>query len=1173
MPDLKCAACGRENRDIAKYCRFCGKMITAGVAAPPAFPQIKPATKSAPAADVSAPVSTTPASTPAVPTPSPAQAQAAVSSANAVVVPFDYVGHDNIRAELENIKKGIKFQKKRQSAGVGASIGSKIFVFRGKTGAGKTLVAKHFIEELRREGCLSSDRITNKEARELSKVYGDEYAIAKFLSETKPSALVVDNATENTAYIHELILAAGKTTEECICVIIGNNEGFDEFFGKNTEDRQRVTQDFNFKDLSFDDLSLILMKKLRERGLVFDPGLKEHFSSYIQERKNDASCEYKNGWLIEKDVIPAIDKNQQARLEKLDNAANEDFKTIKAEDLPLKNKPKTVDEILAELDGMIGLAKVKDAVGEIAHTIKQQKKLEEKGGAKTELPAIHLVFYGNPGTGKTTVARKLGALFQAMGLLPSDRVIETDRSGLVAGYVGQTAPMVNAMCDKAMGGILFIDEAYTLSSGGGDYNFGKEAIEALLKRMEDDRGNFVVITAGYKNEMQNFIKTNPGLKSRFTHELELEDYNPDELFAIFMSMAKARGNKFTNEAELLAKEAITDIHKKKGKDFANGRTMRNLLDDTIRKMSARTAKLPEAQCTVDALSTITPEDIRYEKPKVKTTEEILAELDGMIGLAKVKTAVRQLIETIGMQKEREEKGGVEAKTQAVHLCFYGNPGTGKTTVARKLGALFQTMGLLPTDNMLEVTRADMVAGYVGQTAPLVNSVCDKALGGILFVDEAYDLCRDSYDSFGNEAVTTLLKRMEDDRGKFIVITAGYRKEMDDFIQTNSGFRSRFTHFLELDDYNPDELFAIFASMAKSNGYKLSSGGEKRAKEVITEIHRTRGKDFANGRAMRNLLDETIRRMPERLSSLTQAQRTVEALSTITESDFPFEKKEERTVNEILAELDAMIGMTDIKKTVREIADKIQIQKEQEEKDGTKSAGEGNNIVITGNPGTGKTTIVRTLGALFKAIGLLKAETVIEVNGNDLKGSYLGQSKDRVNEKCDEAMGGILFVDEAYVLADTQRGGAVDQYAKEAVEILMTRLENDRTKFVGVVAGYEREMQVFLDTVNPGMRRRFKHYLHLNDYSAEELFAIFNSMVKKTGYTLTADANEAAKAAIIDMYKNKGPNFGNAGEIRVFFEKITSRLATRLAALSKEERSGKLKIIEACDIPAKKGGAQ
>jgi SpoVK/Ycf46/Vps4 family AAA+-type ATPase len=1157
MSTIHCEACKNENRDIAKYCRFCGKIIS----------QVS-------SASTSSSSTTEPLAVESSGNTSPLSAAASsslsVSSVPTISIPNDYVGHKDIRAELEKIKSNIKFQKRRQSAGVGGNVSSKIFVFRGTTGVGKTLVAKYFVEDLRRDDCLSSDRVTNKEARELSKIYADEYAIAKFITETKPAALVVDNATEKPEYIHELILAMSKTSEECICIVIGNNEGFEEFFKNNPEDRQRVTQDFDFKDLSLDDLSLMLMKKLNEHGMLFDSDMHIHFASYIRERMNDKSCEYKNGWLIEKDVMPAIDKNQQARLEKQDAASltDTDFKTITIEDLPLKNKPKTVEEILAELDNMIGLKRVKDAVREVAQTIKMQKEKEKKGGSKTDSPAIHLVFYGNPGTGKTTVARKLGALFQAMELLPSNHIIETDRSGLVAGYVGQTAPMVNEMCDKAMGGILFIDEAYTLTSGND--SFGKEAIDALLKRMEDDRGKFIVIAAGYKNEMQNFIQANPGLKSRFTHELELEDYNPNELYAIFDSMAKSKGNNFSSDAEAAAKEAIADIYKKKGKDFANGRTMRNLLDDAIRKMSSRTSQLPEADRTIETLSTITASDIPYEKQKVKTVEEILSELDSMIGLAKVKTAIRQLIETISMQKEREEKGGAAAKQQAIHLCFYGNPGTGKTTVARKLGALFQTMGLLPTDNMLEVTRADMVAGYVGQTAPQVSSLCDRAMGGILFVDEAYDICRDSYDSFGNEAVTMLLKRMEDDRGKFLVIAAGYRKEMDDFLQANTGFRSRFTHFLELDDYNPDELFAIFVSMAKSNGYTLSTNGEKKAKEVITEIYQTRGKDFANGRTMRNLLDDTIRRMPERLASLTQEERTVETLSTITEGDFPSGKKEERTVNDILAELDSMIGMTDIKKTVREIANKIQIQKEQEEADGTKSAGEGNNIVITGNPGTGKTTIVRTLGALFKAIGLLKMETVVEVNGNDLKGSYLGQSKDKVNEKCDEAMGGILFVDEAYVLSDTQRGGAADSFAREAVEILMTRLENDRTKFVGVVAGYEKEMEVFLDTVNPGMRRRFKHYLHLADYNAEELFAIFNLMINKSGYTLTDDAGETAKNAINEMYENKGPNFGNAGEIRVFFEKITSKQATRLSSISKDERAGKLKIIEASDILLNQG---
>jgi SpoVK/Ycf46/Vps4 family AAA+-type ATPase len=180
----------------------------------------------------------------------------------------------------------------------------------------------------------------------------------------------------------------------------------------------------------------------------------------------------------------------------------------------------------------------------------------------------------------------------------------------------------------------------------------------------------------------------------------------------------------------------------------------------------------------------------------------------------------------------------------------------------------------------------------------------------------------------------------------------------------------------------------------------------------------------------------------------------------------------RTIEKILAEFDGMVDMTDIKKAVREIANRIQIQKE---RDGTKSAVSGNHIVITGNPGTSKTTIVRILGALFKTIGFLKTDTVIEVNGNDLRGSYIGQSKEIVIQKCDEAMGGILFVDEIYTLIS----GGSDHFGKEAIDTLLRRMEDDRGKFVLIAAGYRKEMDDFLQS-NPGFRNRFTHYLVLDD---------------------------------------------------------------------------------------------
>jgi ATP-dependent Clp protease ATP-binding subunit ClpA len=227
--------------------------------------------------------------------------------------------------------------------------------------------------------------------------------------------------------------------------------------------------------------------------------------------------------------------------------------------------------------------------------------------------------------------------------------------------------------------------------------------------------------------------------------------------------------------------------------------------------------------------------------------------------------------------------------------------------------------------------------------------------------------------------------------------------------------------------------------------------------------------------------------------------------------------------------------------------------------------EGNNICITGNPGTGKTTIARTMAKLFKAIGLLSNDKPLEIQGADLKGSFQGQSKDKVNEYCRQAMGGVLFIDEAYSLVGER--GPVDEYANEAITVLLAHLENDRDKYVCVVAGYPKEMDTFIKKSNPGMERRFKHYIHLPDYSAEELIEIFERFnVKKSGYTLSDAAREKARAAICGMVAGKGPNFGNAGDIRTFFEKVTGNAANRVSKLPDDQQIAALQLIEAEDIP-------
>lgn len=270
----------------------------------------------------------------------------------------------------------------------------------------------------------------------------------------------------------------------------------------------------------------------------------------------------------------------------------------------------SLDDALAELDRLIGLENIKHEVRTLTNFLKVQQQREAAGLPNTKL-SLHMVFNGNPGTGKTTVARIVGKIFGAMGVLKKGHLIETDRSGLVAEYAGQTGPKTNKKIDEALDGVLFIDEAYTLISSEGEDPFGHEAVQTLLKRMEDDRDQLVVILAGYPVEMQTLLRSNPGLSSRFSRKLEFIDYTPLEMAKIFGLMCDKNHYDLRPLTRVKLIVGFDYMYERRDRHFGNGRLSRNIFEHAIRRMANRIASIPEL--TVEQLTMLEPEDIEFKK--------------------------------------------------------------------------------------------------------------------------------------------------------------------------------------------------------------------------------------------------------------------------------------------------------------------------------------------------------------------------------------------------------------------------------------------------------------------------------------------------------------------------------------------------------------------------------
>jgi SpoVK/Ycf46/Vps4 family AAA+-type ATPase len=559
-----------------------------------------------------------------------------------------------------------------------------------------------------------------------------------------------------------------------------------------------------------------------------------------------------------------------------------------------KSTEYSFEVIIKELDDLIGLDSIKRKVKEYTTYLNFIKLRREKGFEDADKINLHAVFTGNPGTGKTTVAKMLGKIYNELGLLTKGHVIEADRSDLVAEYIGQTAPKTKEVLKKARGGILFIDEAYALARKNDDSkDFGKEAIEILLKEMSDGDGDLAIIVAGYPEEMQNFLESNPGLKSRFNMHYDFPDYTPQDLMLIADYTAEKRAVLFNEEARELLYKKLVDSYRERDKTFGNARYVNTLIDESKMNMGLRLMqKENPSELSKEELSTITALDIQKifnakyrDTADIPIDEELLKSavntLHAMIGLGNIKNEIEELIKLVRFYKEI---GKDIRQSFSLHAVFTGNPGTGKTTVARLLAQIYKALGILERGNLVECDRQDLVGGFVGQTAIKTNEILTKAMGGVLFIDEAYALSEGGENDFGKEAIETILKKMEDSRGEFVVIAAGYTNNMKRFLESNPGLSSRFDRTYHFEDYQAEELYDISIKMLANNSITATDKAQEHLKAYMEFLSKTRNKFFGNARNVRKIVEESIKKQQLRLAKIEPTLRTAEMIHELEFED-------------------------------------------------------------------------------------------------------------------------------------------------------------------------------------------------------------------------------------------------------------------------------------------------
>jgi SpoVK/Ycf46/Vps4 family AAA+-type ATPase len=549
------------------------------------------------------------------------------------------------------------------------------------------------------------------------------------------------------------------------------------------------------------------------------------------------------------------------------------------------------------LNDLIGMDNVKAQLKSVRNWVTVQRRREQVGVLNCK--PLHFLFAGNRGTGMTCIGRLLAHMLRDLRVLETGQFIEVNPKDILnAAHTGDAEKKVSEWIERAKGGLLMINDAHLLrqTDSRSRENAGIEAVMALTKAMEKNLDKtkqvwpqpFVVIVAGQRAEMNALLAANAAFERLASTQIEFQDFEVEELVQLTKRVAQKR--KFTIAKDVTDAKLSVCVRRFQGKGGVDAKNLRQvglLLDEAIQRQTDRVFE--EGVMSKEGLTKLNEKDFNGdgELPAQinDPAQDALKQLNTIVGLDGVKQFVRGLYAQLKTEQQRREAGMGTSGLGSLHMLFVGNPGTGKTTIARVVAQLLQKMGLLRTGHLVECDRSQLVAGYCGQTALKTRAVVESAFGGVLFIDEAYALVQGDRDSFGTEALDTLIRLVEDHRSDLVCIMAGYRNEMAELVARNPGLQSRFPTTIEFPDYSLEQLMQIAERMLLQDCMMLSIDGTPKLQKFLQRLMQAvRGGALGNGRAVRNVLEKAKRRQAVRLQN-TPGKKGKDDLCQLTAADF------------------------------------------------------------------------------------------------------------------------------------------------------------------------------------------------------------------------------------------------------------------------------------------------